>query len=86
MQDYTNFNAQATIAAVAAARRAELQAAASLMALAAHFADLHSCVDEPQNGRVLPGVERLISMGSDGTPEVAEFATLELAAALNIGA
>ena len=33
---------------------------------------------------MLPGVERLIGFGGDGTPEVAEFAPAELGAALGV--
>jgi hypothetical protein len=43
--------------------------------LAAHFADLSS-VESPRSreGRVLPGTERLVTLGGQGTPRVCEFA------------
>lgn len=49
--------------------------------LAAHFADLYSTIDDDA---VLPGHEKLVQVGSDGTPPVAEFCILELAAALHL--
>ncbi|MEL4505578.1 DUF222 domain-containing protein [Luteococcus sp. H138] len=49
----------------------------------ARFADLNSTVDD-QDWFVVPGAEKLVQVGSDGTPEVAGFCTLELAAALRI--
>ena len=35
-------------------------------------------------GPVVPGLEQLVPAGSDGTPLVAEFASLELAAAMHL--
>ena len=49
--------------------------------LAAHWADLHGVVTDT---RALPGGERLVPVGGDGTPEVAEFAPAELAAVLGM--
>lgn len=50
--------------------------------LAAHVADLYATLDDPW--LTLPGAEKLVRFGSDGTPEVAEFCTLEVAAHLGI--
>jgi hypothetical protein len=51
--------------------------------LAAHWIDLHSPVDEPDaegSGRTLPGTERSVPSGADGTPLISEFACAEFAA------
>ncbi|GAA1389299.1 DUF222 domain-containing protein [Luteococcus peritonei] len=74
-------SAQTVDAMMTARRRAWMAEAESFM-LAAHFADLHAVVDA--SGIALPGAERLVRLGGDGTPEVAEFAPLEIAAALTI--
>jgi hypothetical protein len=58
----------------AAANRAE----ATRLQLAAHWADLHGAVE--RDGAALPGMERLLRLGGDGTPEVQEFAPAELGA------
>lgn len=52
------------------------------LVLAAHFADLYGYVDVSVH--VLPGQQRMVGFGGDGTPQVAEFCTLELAAALGL--
>ena len=51
---------------------------AEQLRLAAHWADLHGDVDACS----IPGAERLVAFGGDGTPEVAEFAAAELGVAL----
>ncbi|MGO4956092.1 DUF222 domain-containing protein [Luteococcus sp. Sow4_B9] len=53
------------------------------VALLAHCADLCAMVCDGEAGH-LPGAEQLVELGGDGTPGVAEFATLELAAALGV--
>ncbi|MGH3505486.1 MAG: hypothetical protein ACRDQA_32020 [Nocardioidaceae bacterium] len=60
-------------------------AQAETLVLAAHWGDLHGeCLAcHPEHpGRSLPGMERLVSFGGEGTPEVAEFAVAELASEL----
>ena len=61
--------ADALVAGVEAQRRA----GAERLALAAHFADLHGpgSVPEHRHTRMVPG-------GSDGTPQVSEFAADQL--------
>lgn len=49
--------------------------------LTARFANLYSTVDDDST---LPGHEKLVQVGSDGTPAVAEHCALELAAALHL--
>ncbi len=51
--------------------------------LAAHIADLYSELDDDPTF-MLPGTERLVQVGSDGTPEVAEFCTLEICSYLGV--
>lgn len=46
--------------------------------LVAHWADLHGHVADCP----VPGAERLVCLGGDGTPEIAEFAVAELGVAL----
>ena len=53
-----------------------------LLQVAAHWADLHGVHDQPADTATLPGMEKLVRYGGDGTPEVAEFACAELAAEL----
>jgi hypothetical protein len=68
-----------TLAYVEGAQRAEDQARVAVLAAAAHWADLHGVLDDE---RALPGAERLVCFGGDGTPEVAEFCPAELGAVL----
>ncbi|MGH3508781.1 MAG: DUF222 domain-containing protein [Nocardioidaceae bacterium] len=77
--------------ALAAAGRARLAADAAearLLAVAAHYADLHPAesvlVPIGTSGWVeaTPGRETVTSLGGEGTPSVAEFAAVELGAVL----
>ncbi|HLN78043.1 MAG TPA: DUF222 domain-containing protein [Nocardioidaceae bacterium] len=73
------------LAAAVARRRAADLAEAELLALAAHWADLHAVLPGAEGARItVPGMERLARLAGPGTPEVAEFAPAELAAALRI--
>jgi hypothetical protein len=52
----------------------------------AHWADLHAPDTEGSSGgRVLPGAERVKTLGGDGTPQVWEFAAAELAPLAGVG-
>lgn len=73
-----------TVEAVADARRRAWALEAESVLLCAHFADLHAVASTARPG--LPGAEELDFPGGDGTPGVAEFAHLELAARLNVSA
>jgi hypothetical protein len=77
-------DADATLAYAAAANAALNAAEVAKLNAAAHWADLHAVVVSPTEpgSRALPGCERLLRLGGVGTPEVAEFATAELAAVL----
>ncbi|MDQ3615334.1 MAG: hypothetical protein M3393_01635, partial [Actinomycetota bacterium] len=69
-------------------RRAADAAEAELLAVAAHWADLHAVLGGDgvggRDGFGVPGMERLVALAGPGAPEVAEFAPAELAAALSI--
>ncbi len=76
---------QAALAAATSRRRAADVAEAELLALAAHWADLHAVLPGTDAARIaVPGMERLVRLAGEGTPEVAEFAPAELAAALKL--
>ncbi|MEL4505448.1 DUF222 domain-containing protein [Luteococcus sp. H138] len=75
-------SALATIEALRAERHLRKESEAREFRLIAHLADLHSEVDAAEPA--LPGRERLVQIGSDGTPEVAEGCALELAADLHV--
>src|SRR5680860_342321 len=64
-------------------RRTADRAEAELLAIAAHWADLHPVLSGPDGVRV-KGMERLMPLAGPGTPEVAEVAPAELGAALAI--
>ncbi len=64
---------------------AKVDADAEMFELAAHFADLHSAESLPRGRRVLPGMERAVRLGGDGTPLVAEFAAAEFGARMRMG-
>ena len=73
------------LAAATTRRRAADRAEAELLALAAHWADLHAVLPGTDAARIaVPGTERLVRLAGEGTPEVAEFAPAELAAALSL--
>ena len=60
------------------------RAEANLLVAATDFADVHSFIDAPpceDRGR---GLERMVRLGGDGTPEVAEFAAAEFGAELKM--
>ena len=54
-----------------------VEAEAATFVLAAHFADLMAGEGLPVSRRVLPGRERAVRLGGEGTPLVAEFAAAE---------
>lgn len=72
--------------AVAEARVRLLRVEADRLALAVHWADLHDAesVAGAGSGRLLPGAERAVLVGGDGTPQVAEFAVAELAVQMQV--
>ncbi|MGA4508619.1 DUF222 domain-containing protein [Propionibacteriaceae bacterium G1746] len=74
--------ARAKLVALNDAFLAKCHAEAEEFRLHAEFADEYSFV--PEESPVLAGTERLVQWGGNGTPGVAEFCTLELAAALKL--
>ena len=90
-----DLDAQQASEAIAAAHRDLVALEAHQLRLAAHWLDLHAPHhhrdhrDTPPaattgTGRVLPGTERMITSGADGTAMVAEFAAAEFAALQDI--
>jgi hypothetical protein len=81
-----DLDAAATLAAVEGELVARRAAEARELALAAHWADLHS--SDPQLGpggrREWCGGDRLLQVGGDGTPEVQELSLVELAIARRV--
>jgi hypothetical protein len=74
-----------TLDAVDACHGARVEADAALFELAAHFADLHAGEGLPRDRAVLPGRERAVRIGGEGTPRIAEFAYAELGARMGMG-
>lgn len=74
----------ATLAAAVEARAVADGAETRLLEVAAHWGDLHGVLDQGVDHRSLPGMEQLVRLGGDGTPEVAEFAPAELGAELTM--
>lgn len=72
-----------TCDALAAAQADLVAVETRQLRLAAHWIDLHAPEDHPDgegNGRLLPGTERHLRSGADGTPPISEFACAEFAA------
>lgn len=84
--EVAGLDADATLSRLAEQRRVREQLEFAQLALAAHWADLHGHLDTASGseGMVFPGSERLIGLGGDGTPGVAEFCPAELAAVLGM--
>jgi hypothetical protein len=78
--DLIGLDADATLAEVEANEAAAMAADARRLMLAAHWADLHGQLS--MQGPALPGAERLLQLGGEGTPGVAEFAPAELGVSL----
>ncbi len=79
--DLSALDAMATLSYVETARAAADRAEVEILHAAAHWADLHG---EPARSTspLLPGSEKLVRFGGDGTPAVAEFAPAELGVVL----
>jgi hypothetical protein len=71
-----------TLAAAEANEHALIAAEIRRLQLAAHWADLHAGDAVTECG--LPGSERPVRLGGDGTPTVADFAPAELGCVLRI--
>lgn len=75
-----------TLGLAAASRRAADAHEARILELAVHYADLHAVTRDDIVAHVVPGMERMVRLGGDGTPPVAEFAPAEFGAVLGISA
>jgi hypothetical protein len=80
--DVSNLDADATLTIAVDFTRAAEAADINRIVLAAHWADLHGELDRADRSVALPGAERLVPLGGDGTPAVAEFAPAELGAVM----
>ncbi|MGZ4491781.1 MAG: HNH endonuclease signature motif containing protein [Nocardioidaceae bacterium] len=80
-----DLDAPAALAAAMERRGTADRAEADLLALAAHWADLHAVLPEEEAaGHRVEGMEQLVPLAGPGTPEVAQFAAAELGAALGM--
>jgi hypothetical protein len=84
--DLSLLDADALLSAAEGNERALRAAEARRLQVAAAWADLHGALDDPRRCAALPGAERLVRLGGDGAPPVAEFAPAELGAALAMSA
>ena len=85
--EIADLDAATALAVAAEARATADRAEALLLAVAAHYADLHpdpALDDVEDETERLPGMERARVYGGEGCPEVAEFAPVELGAVLGI--
>ena len=79
-REVDRLDARTTLSGIEQARVEAMAAEVHVLLLAAHWADLHGSVRA--DGPVLPGAERLLRIGGEGTAPVAEFAADELALVL----
>jgi hypothetical protein len=80
--DLVGLDAAGTLTAAEANEHALIAAEVRRLDIAAHWADLHS--GESVLESRLPGTERPVRLGGDGTPMVAGFAAAELGCVLRI--
>jgi hypothetical protein len=81
ISEVDDLDADRALARVEAGQRTINLAQAEQLALAAHWADLHGVVTFAKPVR---GGEILVRPGGEGTPQVAEFCRVELAAVLGV--
>ncbi len=79
--DFDVLDEIATLSFVETARAAADRAEVDILHAAAHWADLHGELARATSP-LLPGSEKLVRFGGDGTPAVAEFAPAELGVVL----
>ena len=80
--DLVGLDAAGTLAAAEAKKHTLITAETRRLEIAAHWADLHSGDAVPTSG--LPGTQRPVPLGGDGTPTVGDFAPTELGCVLRI--
>jgi hypothetical protein len=81
-------DAHAVLEALADAHADLVATECRLLELAGRWLDVQGPTDSPDEGaigRVMPGTERFIPAGADGTPEIGEFACAEFAAVQQMG-
>jgi hypothetical protein len=79
-----DLGAREVLLAAEEARRREMDAQGDMLALAAHWCDLHGPMDHDDQARVAAGAEQLVGIGGDGTPDVEEFAAAEFGAMVHL--
>ena len=82
--DVADLDKDATLVAVKGNEHTAVEVEVTRLLLAAHWADLHPGDAVDPEG--LPGAERAIQPGGEGTPEIADFAPAELGCSLKSGA
>jgi Domain of unknown function (DUF222) len=80
--DLIELDAAGTLAAAEANEHTLTTAETRRLQIAAHWADLHAGDAVPESR--LPGTERVVRLGGDGTPTVGDFAPAELGCVLRI--
>lgn len=78
-----DLSARGVLLAAEDARRREMVAQSDMLALAAHWCDLHGAMDYDEEARVAPGDQELVGIGGAGTPDVEEFAAAEFGAMIH---
>ncbi len=81
--DRSRLDADATLRHVASMQALRQRAEVAVLEDAAHWADLHGVVGS-DGSRALPGAERLVRFGGDGTPATCEFCPAELGAEMGM--
>ena len=82
--DVAGLDEDGTLAAVEGNEHTAVEVEVTRLLLAAHWADLHPGDAVDPHG--LPGVERAVQPGGEGTPEIADFAAAELGCSLKTSA
>jgi hypothetical protein len=80
--DLVGLDAAGTLAAAEANEHTLITAETRRLQIAAHWADLHPGDALTESG--VPGSERAIQVGGDGTPTVGDFAAAELGCVLRM--
>ncbi|HET7355979.1 MAG TPA: DUF222 domain-containing protein [Nocardioidaceae bacterium] len=80
-----DYDAEEVLDGVESLHRARVANECRLLELAVQFAVIHNGDSLLPDGRRLPGRQRPVRLGGDGTPTVAEFAPAELGARMQLG-
>ncbi len=82
--DVAGLDAGGTLTAAGANEHAAVEVEVRRLLIAARWADLHPGEAVDPDG--LPGAERAVRPGGDGTPEIGDFAPAELGCARSLSA